>query len=122
VNIASTVVLGSPGRSTYAAAKAALVSFTRSWARWSSTAARSQAARLTADHALVRDHHWWDYFRSLARGQGHAKYMLDYYRRRWNTSHPPGRRAVAIVAHLATQRAYPESREIAWKRNWFSHE
>jgi 3-oxoacyl-[acyl-carrier protein] reductase len=32
VNIASTVALGSPGHSTYAAAKAALVSFTRSWA------------------------------------------------------------------------------------------
>ena len=32
VNIASTVVLGSSGRSTYAAAKAALVSFTQSWA------------------------------------------------------------------------------------------
>jgi 3-oxoacyl-[acyl-carrier protein] reductase len=32
VNIASTVVLASPGRSTYGAAKAALVSFTHSWA------------------------------------------------------------------------------------------
>ncbi|MFL5338845.1 MAG: SDR family oxidoreductase, partial [Gemmataceae bacterium] len=32
VNIASTVVLGAPGRSTYAAAKSALVSFTESWA------------------------------------------------------------------------------------------
>lgn len=32
VNVASTVVLGAPGRSTYAAAKSALVSFTRSWA------------------------------------------------------------------------------------------
>lgn len=32
VNIASTTVLGAPNRSTYAAAKAALVAFTRSWA------------------------------------------------------------------------------------------
>jgi NAD(P)-dependent dehydrogenase (short-subunit alcohol dehydrogenase family) len=32
VNIASIVVLGAPGRSTYAAAKSALIAFTQSWA------------------------------------------------------------------------------------------